>query len=205
MKKTTLAVLLAFITSVGFAQHVGIKAGGTLATFKGENAKNYDHRVGYTGGIFVQQHFNDLLGIQLEALYTSKGARNKYSSGSNQVQDSYRLNYVDVPLMLHFSAGGLFIDLGPQVSFIANARYITEITNSSGNRTTTVKSDITDNPYSIDFGYVAGIGYRAPNKLGLEVRYNGGLKDIDDEGAAAVAGLERRNSSFSLMLSYLLN
>ena len=46
------------------------------------------------------------------------------------------------------------------------------------------------------------MGYRATNGLGLEVRYTGGLKKIDDEGA--FVNRERRNSGFSLMLSYLL-
>ena len=200
MKKVLLLFILVSVASTGFAQQLGVKAGATYATFKGKDANNYDYRIGYTAGVMLQQHITELIGIQIETLYTSKGAKIASKSGSNEVNDIYRLNYVDVPVMLHISANGMFIDLGPQTSFIAKAKQIREV--NSGSTTTTVETDITDNPYTVDFSYVAGIGFRAPNGIGIEARYNGGLKKIDDEGA--FVNRQRRNSSFNLMLSYLL-
>ncbi|WP_299820339.1 porin family protein [uncultured Pontibacter sp.] len=200
MKRILLFVALAFVSFSGFSQQLGVKAGATYATFKGKDADNYDYRLGYTAGVMLQQHITDLVGVQVEALYTSKGAKIENKTGSTEVNDIYRLNYVDVPVMLHLSAGGMFIDLGPQASFIAKAKQKREVNTSS--TTTTVETDITDNPYTVDFSYVAGIGFRANNGIGIELRYNGGLKKIDDEGA--LVGRERRNSSFNLMLSYLL-
>jgi len=200
MKKTLLLVLLALITTTGFSQTLGLKGGATYYTFKGSDANDYEYRLGYTAGLMLQQHINDLIGLQVEALYTSKGARIESRAGSNEVQEAYRLNYVDVPVLLHLSANGLFIDLGPQASFIAKARKIREVT--SGSTTTTAKTDVTDQPYTIDFGYAAGLGYRGSSGIGLELRYNGGFKKIDDEGA--YAGRVRRNSGFNVMLSYLV-
>ena len=202
MKKIALLFCLCSLAFASVAQQAGIKAGATYATFKGKDAKDYDHRLGYTAGLFLQQHLNNVIGVQVEALYTSRGAQNEFRSGANTVEDKFRYNYVDVPVMLHLSAGGLFVDLGPQVSFLAKARQIREITPDAGNTTTSVKTDVTDHPYTVDFSYVAGIGYRGASNIGLEVRYTGGLKNIDDEGP--FAGKERRNSTISLMLSYLL-
>ncbi|WP_162425840.1 porin family protein [Pontibacter pudoricolor] len=195
MKKIVLLFCFFSLTFAVSAQQLGIKAGGTYATFKGDDAKNYDHRVGYAAGLFYQQHINELIGIQLEAIYTSRGAQREAAS----TEDRFRLNYVDVPLLLHVSAGGLFFDLGPQASFMVKAKRVTETTNN--NTTVSTKTDITDHPYSIDLGYAAGIGYRGASNIGLEVRYTGGLKDIDDEGP--FVGQERRNSTIFLMLSYL--
>lgn len=200
MKRLLLLTVFALAGYTGFAQQLGVKAGATYATFKGNDAGNYEYRLGYTAGVMLQQHITDLVGVQVEALYTSKGGKLESKVGSNEINDIYRLNYVDVPVMLHISAGGMFIDLGPQVSFIAKAKQIRETNTSS--TTTTVETDITDNPYPVDFSYVAGLGFRADNGIGIELRYNGGLKKIDDEGP--LVGKERRNSSFSLMLSYLL-
>ncbi|WP_460922614.1 porin family protein [Pontibacter brevis] len=200
MKKLMLLLVLALATTTGFAQSLGIKAGATYTTFKGNDAQDYDSRVGYTAGLVLQRHFNTLMGIQVEALYTARGAKRLSNAGNNEVEESFRLNYVDVPVLFHVSAGGLFFDLGPQASFIVKANHMREIT--SGSTTTSSKTDITDQPYTIDFGYAAGIGYRADNGIGLELRYNGGLKNIDDEGP--FAGKERRNSGFNLMLSYFL-
>lgn len=200
MKKTLLLALLALVTTTGFSQTLGIKGGATYYTFNGSDARDYEYRLGYTAGIMLQQHINELIGVQVEALYTSKGGKIEYRSGNEEVQGAHRLNYLDVPVLLHLSASGLFIDLGPQVSFITKARNVREIT--SGTTTTTSKTDITDQPYTVDFGYVAGLGYRASNGVGLELRYNGGLKKVDDEGLSE--GIDRRNSGFNLMLSYIL-
>ncbi|MEJ8803327.1 porin family protein [Pontibacter sp. H249] len=199
MKKLLFLVAFALVSYTGFGQQLGVKAGATYATFKGEDAKNYDYRLGYTAGVMLQQHITDLVGVQVEALYTSKGAKIESKAGNTEINSIYRLNYVDVPVMLHISAGGMFIDLGPQASFIAKAKRISETNTSS--TTTTVETDITDHPYTVDFSYVAGIGFRAANNIGIELRYNGGFKKIDDEGPLVNA--QRRNSSFNLMLSYL--
>ena len=199
MKRILLLTLLVFASYTGYGQQLGVKAGATYATFKGQNASNYDYRLGYTAGVMLQQHITDLVGVQVEALYTSKGAKIETRASDPEVNDIYRLNYVDVPVMLHLSAGGMFIDLGPQASFIAKAKHIKEINGGSTSRTE--ETDITDHPYTVDLGFVAGLGFRASNNIGIELRYNGGLKKIDDEGA--FAGVQRRNSSFNLMLSYL--
>jgi hypothetical protein len=204
MKRTLLVLCcLALMTGTGFAQQLGFKGGPTYTTFTGADAANYKYRVGYTGGIFLQKHINSLVGVQTELLYTSKGARREVTSGGVlQTAEAFKLNYIDVPVLLHVSASGLFIDLGPQVSFIYSAKHELEAHSNSGDKIVTTKTDITDNPYTIDFGYVGSIGYRAGNGLGLEVRYTGGLKKIDDEGA--FVRQERRNAGFSLMLSYHL-
>lgn len=201
MKKIVLLFCFFSLTFAASAQQLGIKGGATYATFRGNDAKNYDHRLGYAAGLFYQQHINELIGIQMEALYTSRGAKIETVTGGVTTEDKFRMNYVDVPLLLHVSAGGLFFDLGPQASFIAKAKRITETTSADGNTTTSRSINITDHPYSIDLGYAAGIGYRGAGNIGLEVRYTGGLKDIDDEGP--FVGQERRNSTIFLMLSYL--
>lgn len=199
MKRLLLLTAFALVSYTGFGQQLGIKAGATYATFKGNDADNYDYRLGYTAGVILQQHITDLVGVQVEALYTSKGAKIETRAANPEINDIYRLNYVDVPVLLHLSAGGMFIDLGPQASFIAKAKQIRET--NTGTTNTTIESDITDNPYTVDFGYVAGLGFRADNNIGIELRYTGGLKKIDDEGP--LVGIQRRNSHFSLMLSYL--
>lgn len=198
-----LACCLAFVSGTGFAQKLGFKGGANYTTFTGANAEAYQYRVGYTGGVFLQKHINNMMGVQLEALYTSKGARRETIVGGDlQKAEVFRLNYIDIPVLFHVSASGLFFDLGPQVSFISDAEYTLEAHSNAGDRIVTTKTDITDHPYTIDFAYVGSLGYRSKNGLGLEVRYTGGLKKIDDEGPFVRE--DRRNAGFSLMLSYLL-
>lgn len=185
------------MTGTGFAQQLGFKGGAAYTTLKGADAANYDYRLGYTGGIFLQRHINNMMGLQMEALYTSKGGRREITAQSTEV---YKLNYIDIPVLFHLSASGVFVDFGPQISFISSATQITELETKDASSKT--EKNITDNPYTIDFAYVGSVGYRAGNGLGLEVRYTGGLKKIDDEGP--LEGRDRKNAGFSLMLSYLL-
>ncbi|GGG05463.1 porin family protein [Pontibacter amylolyticus] len=204
MKRLLLVLCcVALMSGTGFAQQLGFKGGPTYTTFTGADTDGYKYRVGYTGGIFLQKHLNNMMGMQVEALYTSKGARREIYSGSNlQTAEVFKLNYIDIPVLFHVSASGMFFDLGPQVSFIYSASHVHEAHSSNGDKIVTTKHNISDNPYTIDFAYVGSVGYRATNGLGLEVRYTGGLKKIDDEGA--FVNRDRRNSGFSLMLSYLL-
>ncbi|NEM99255.1 porin family protein [Pontibacter burrus] len=202
MKRVLLLFCFCSLAFAAVAQQVGIKGGATYGTFSGDGAKDYDYRLGYAGGLFFQKYINDIIGTQVEILYTSRGAKNEFRSGSNTIEDRFRYNYIDVPVMLHVSAGGLFFDLGPQASFLVKAHQIRETTPESGNTVTSKKTDVTDHPYPIDFGYAAGIGYRGASNIGLELRYTGGLKDIDDEGP--FVGQQRRNSTFFVMLSFML-
>ncbi len=199
MKKFILGLGLALMAGAAGAQTMGVKAGLNYTTLKGDDAKNYDYRPGYTAGLTSRYGFNELIGIQTEVLFTSKGYKNTYATNSIETEERLRLNYLDIPVLLHLQVSGLFFELGPQVSFLLKGKHIVEV--SKGNTTTTNKSDVTDNPYPIDFGYAAGLGYRAPSGVGLGLRYNGGLKNIDDEGS--FEGKERRNSSFQLTLSYV--
>lgn len=201
MKKTILILFLSIITYATNAQSIGIKAGPTYSSFKGDNADNYEYRLGYSAGLMAQHHITEKIGIQTELLYTSKGAKNEFTAGNQQIEETFRLNYVDVPVLLHIYTGSVFFDLGPQMSFITKSRQLREAAN--GDTESVVKTEITDLPYAIDFNYVAGVGYRFSNGLGAELRYTGGLKNIFDEGP--MVGRELRNSSFSFMLSYFIS
>ncbi|ARS34425.1 porin family protein [Pontibacter actiniarum] len=198
MKKLILGLGLALMAGAASAQSVGVKAGLNYTNFKGDAANDYDYRPGYTVGVTARQGLNDLIGVQTEVLFTSKGAKREFSSNGTETEAKTRLNYLDIPVLLSVQMSGLYFELGPQVSFLLKGKEIVEVSRSSS--TTTTEVDVTDNPYPIDFGYAAGLGYRASNGIGLGLRYNGGLKDIDDEGA--FEGKERRNTSFQLTLSY---
>ncbi|AKD03861.1 porin family protein [Pontibacter korlensis] len=199
MKKLILGLGLALMAGTATAQSMGVKAGLNYTTLKGRDAENYDYRPGYTAGITARKSFNELIGLQTELLFTSKGAKRELSSNGTETEERLRLSYLDVPVLLSVQVSGLFFEAGPQMSFLLKGKQTLEVSRS--NTTTITETEITDNPYPIDFGYAAGVGYRAPNGVGFGVRYNGGLKDIDDEGS--FEGKERRNASFQFTLSYI--
>lgn len=165
---------------------LGLKAGASLTNFIGADAKNYyDNRFGFHGGIFANIGFSRRFAFQPELLYSQKGVY--YSDFSNQ---SLRLHYIDVPLALHINMGGLFIEAGPQVSFLVKAEY------KSG----TMTADAQEYTSPVDIGCLFGLGYQFKNGLGIGLRYNNDFTCVDK--ATSVRSQSRiYNNAFQLYLT----
>ena len=87
--------------------------------------------------------------------------------------------------MVKVNAGGLFFEAGPQLGILASAKSVDE--------------DIKDNLNTIDFGYVAGLGYQLETGPMIGLRYNGGISNIVKDGDDSD---KLRNSAFQLYVGY---
>jgi hypothetical protein len=191
MKKTlfTLA-LLAGLTGAAQAQNVslGLKAGATYSNFVGKQTNSEESIFGFHAGVFANIGLTDLFAFQPEIIYSQKGSNPNLNDFKN------RLHYVDVPLAFHVNADGLFFEAGPQVGFLVAAQQ------KSGNTSVDIKPAFN----TIDFGYLAGLGYQRKTGLGIGLRYNGGFTNIPK--AQTVGGVtvqnNVRNSAFQLYLTY---
>lgn len=191
MKKTlfTLA-LLAGLTGAAQAQNVslGIKAGATYSSFVGKQAPSEESIFGFHAGAFANIGLTDLFAFQPEIIYSQKGS----NPGLNDFKN--RLHYVDVPLAFHVNADGLFFEAGPQVGFLVAAQQ------KAGNTSTDIKARYN----TIDFGYLAGLGYQRKTGLGIGLRYNGGFTNIPKSYTLGTVTVQDnvRNSAFQLYLTY---
>jgi hypothetical protein len=175
MKKTILLLALGLgISTAAQAQYrgrggnvsLGIKAGASLTDFVGVNAHDgfgntYENRFGFHAGVFANIGFAKLFAFQPELLYSQKGAK------TQNVDERFRLHYVDVPLVFHFNTDGFFLEAGPQVGILLAAKR--QVGNTS--------VDI-DNYKTVDLGYVAGLGYQLKHGLGAGLRYNGAFTNF---------------------------
>ncbi len=171
---------------------LGLKAGASLTDFVGANAKNvFNNRFGFHAGIFANIGLTRLVAFQPEVLYSQKGAK------TNAVDVNYRLHYVDVPLAFHVNTDGFFFEAGPQVGFLVAAKY------QYGNTST----DTTPNYKSIDFGYLAGLGYQLKHGLGAGLRYNGAFTNFPKSSVNGnmTTQPQQRNSAFQLYATYSFN
>ncbi|AMJ64467.1 porin family protein [Hymenobacter sp. PAMC 26628] len=171
---------------------LGLKAGASLTDFVGPNAKNvFNNRFGFNAGIFANIGLTRLVAFQPEVLYSQKGAK------TNAVDVNYRLHYVDVPLAFHVNTDGFFFEAGPQVGFLVAAKY------QAGNTST----DITSSYKSIDFGYLAGLGYQLKHGLGVGLRYNGAFTNFPKSSmnGNTTTQPQQRNSAFQLYATYSFN
>jgi len=168
---------------------LGLKAGASLTNLTGADAKGFDNRFGFHGGIFANIGLTSLFAFQPELLYSQKGG-----NYANVTDQSLRLHYIDVPLAFHVNTGGLFFEAGPQVGFLVGAK------RQAGSASVDVKSGYN----SVDFGYLFGLGYQLKHGLGVGLRYNGGFTNLDKATTIGNTTFQARarNSAFQLYLTY---
>jgi hypothetical protein len=204
MKKTILLLALGLgISTAAQAQYrgrggnvsLGIKAGASLTDFVGVNAQDgfgntYENRFGFHAGVFANIGFAKLFAFQPELIYSQKGAK------TQNIDERFRLHYVDVPLVFHFNTDGFFLEAGPQVGLLLAAKR--QVGNTS--------VDI-DNYKTVDFGYVAGLGYQLKHGLGAGLRYNGAFTNFPQSTTSGNVTTQNRirNSAFQLYATYSFN
>ncbi|WP_426058861.1 porin family protein [Hymenobacter sp. B1770] len=201
MKKSIISLLLvAGLHGAAHAQRgnlaLGVKAGASLSRLVGEDAKSLENIFGFHAGLLANLSLSNHIAFQPELLYSQKGMKqpNNSSPVIEKLYTTYRFNYVDVPLAFHVNTNGFFIEAGPQVGFLVSAK------SKFGNASTDIESRYN----TIDFGYLAGLGYQRKSGLGAGLRYNGAFTNIGKESLQGSTTYQdrTRNSAFQLYLTY---
>jgi hypothetical protein len=165
----------------------GIKGGINSATLSNDTDESLDQLIGGVGGVFVGRDINKNFGLQLEGLYSMRGA--KAEGGDAKI----KLNYIDVPVLARLgsqSANGnkFYAFTGPQASFkvTSEVEFLGET------------DDLDDDVESFDFGWTAGVGADM-GRVTLDARYTMGLMNIDKTGNDTI-----KNRTFSVMVGFRL-
>ncbi|HEX8038330.1 MAG TPA: porin family protein [Chryseosolibacter sp.] len=173
MKKTLFVVLITLFAGMAQAQVAfGLKAGLNLTKLDVKDPEvSYESRTGYHAGVFLRGRF-DKIGIQPELLlFTQNGDLQSSVFGTARE----KFTYVSIPVILKFyPIGGLNIQAGPQFGFLVDGEREYDSFLGSGSQ------DITDYYKKSDVSISAGGGYDFGFGLGLDVRYNVGIKDINN-------------------------
>ena len=184
------ALMVAYAAS-GFAQGNvwGVEGGVNIASATQEGQDPLKNAAGGIGGLFVRAGVSiagTSLDIQPEILLSRQGG-----SGNGEDFRVY-LNYLQIPVLLHFGLGDTaarpFIVVGPALGIRLTAR-------AKG-------QDLSDGIKRIDAGIAAGGGLFVSSRVSLEGRYTQGLMDIaTDAGHAGDIGPGKvRNRLISIMV-----
>ncbi|MBC6697149.1 porin family protein [Hymenobacter sp. BT190] len=243
--KKSLALTLALVSAAAVAHaqdaggfRIGIKAGATYSNISGDNVNlitgnNYstdlgDYKLGYNGGISatIPLSSDGFFSFSPELLYNRKGyeisstQKSGLAAGVSSVEQEQQrvLHYLDVPLLAKINAGGLFFELGPQVSYLFGSKTKAQTTTKYNNGT---KDKVEDNGGFLDYtgvsrdeayksdlaqfdiSGVAGVGYMTDGGISLGLRYARGFnslidsKDTDNE-------LKAFNNAYTLQVGYLI-
>lgn len=201
MKKQFLLIASLFIAAFSFAQvtpTVGIRAGVTSSSIKGETMNSLNNlldftdgwitpssHLGFYGGAYVSVPLSEQLSFEPALYYAQKGYELKGSIGVKGIEflganakAQLNTNYVDLPLVLKGNFNGFQVFGGPQLSYLVNAGLKTTA-GVLGINLLNNNMDVTNNFNRWDAALTGGVGYQFANGFNITGSYDYGLSKID--------------------------
>jgi hypothetical protein len=190
MKKILGFITFFFLILHLYAQKIdfGLRGGLNISTFNFSDKSSIDSKAGLHLGAFFRIHASPKWALQPEFIYSMEGAREPLTGSDNMTV--YRLNYLNVPVMLQrIFNNGFRIEGGPQIGFLLNSRI------KSGNGTV-------NNPGFIasSFSIPLGVSYLIPTGIGFDARYVFGLSNINNQNRGVII----QSNVFQLGIIYMV-
>lgn len=187
---TVVLVLLMSMVSMAQKPAFGLKGGVNLSTLKvSDPDATAASSTGFHAGFFVRERF-EKIGFQPEFLISTQRT-NVSASALGDYED--RFTYLSVPMMVKFYlVGGLNVNVGPQFSFLLDGDRVYQGPFGSD------KDDIRDYYKAADFSISMGGGWDLPFGLSIDLRYNIGVRDINE----ASGGEEAKSRVFQASLGW---
>ena len=180
MKKLLLAASCLLLASQAHAQF-GIKGGVNQAVLTGRVGEDATYKTYFHAGVFYELKVLGPISIQPEVLYSLQGSQLKGATTSTNY--TTQLNYVSVPLLLKATIGPVYVEAGPQFSYLvaANEQGNIQVRNASG-LPLFVNADqtSTDNYKRNDVALCAGVGLKLGSIVRVGGRFIAGLTDINN-------------------------
>ena len=182
-------ISLCFISLNAQSNQMGLLAGINISNLDEKNA-NYDNRTEYAFGGILEFSRNEMFSICLEPMYLQKGASEEISILGINFEMDWRINYLEVPVMLKYKMGQnptkFYFIFGPTFGILLSSEMEVSALGES------IEVDVKDIMESIDFGVSFGGGLSFPmgvnSTIFIDIRYTLGLADIIKGGTIESAG-----------------
>jgi hypothetical protein len=209
LKSIVALVLLTSFSQVAFSQTTdsaklkfGVKGGVNFSNLYTEDVDDNNVLAGFNLGLFARLPITQTFAIQPELSYTTKGAELEYNNAFVNGTSTFKLNYLELPVLLVINLSENFsVHGGPYVAYLIDG----EATNNSQGTLFDVENNLDNDDYNkFDTGLSVGIGYDT-NKIGFGVRYNYGLQKVGKErnfNGTNYTFPNGKNSAVNLYLSY---
>lgn len=195
MRKSFLASVFAlFLGTVAFAQ-IGIKGGVAISTINQQNTnvsrEDIDNNSIITPviGLTFAANLGDIITIQPELLYSQSGGRNTFNVLNVNSESTYRINYLELPVLAKLMLGnsgddgglGFYLGAGPFVGYALNGKLKSVVGTAAA-----VDRDFTfddqDNAKRLNYGLLAATGVNF-GRMNVDLRYNFGTNNLLDNDA----------------------
>ncbi len=180
----------------------GVKGGFNMSNLYQNDANDDNVLYGFNAGVYATLPISDFVAIQPEILFTTKGAELDYNNVFASGNAKFRLNYIEVPLLVRVNITKNFnVHAGGYASYLVSSKV-------TGDGDIAFDQQIdTEDLNKFDAGLSAGVGVDF-NPISIGLRYNYGLTTVGKE--RTVAGTtytfpDAKNSNLTLYLSYKLN
>ena len=198
------ALLVALVLTAGVSSAAaqtspsfGVKAGANFANLDFSNVDDLDpdQRIGFIGGAFMLFPVTPTFGLQVEALYSQKGAKFE----ENDTELRYELDTFEVPVLARYTFPSstntsFHFFAGPSFGFKLSANEIFEFDDEEE------KTDIGDEVAGLDFGLTFGVGIEF-GKFVIDGRYTHGFTNLNDSEDDFELG-ETKSRVFSIMAGF---
>lgn len=194
---------MAFTTSLMAQLSIGPRVAVNFANVAfEEDEEDTQNLLGFAFGAAAEIGINDMFAVQPEVLFSQHGFSFEEDLSGSSFDFDVVLNYVQIPVLgkLKFGSDAVGINVlaGPHVGFgIGDVTFKAEDEEESASWEDTGFQ-------KFDFGITGGVGVSfaaGPGKLGLDLRYQLGLSNINEEGED---GEKATNRNFQIGLSYLI-
>ncbi len=214
-KKKFLSIIL--ITLLGFVStnvhgqeaRFGLKGGLNLSSMTVEGADDSNLLPGFHAGAFARVMATDLIGLQPEVLFSTRGYKAVYNEsflGYPVADGTTKLNldYIDVPLHVVFSIAEDFnFHVGPYFGFLVNADAVTDAEVLDFINVDDVSEIDREEFNTVDMGVSGGLGFTFdPVTVGFN--YSLGLNRVAKESEAMDALIgDAKNNNIQVYVGFL--
>lgn len=182
----TAALLLGLALPLTGQASFGVKAGMNIATLGGDDVGDVDSRTGLVVGGLVHYRLSDLLAVQPELLYSQKGAKFSETLFGEPISGTFKLDYLEVPVLLRVDVPTGGPELRPSVhagpTFALELSCKVSFSGFGESGTEDCDSDIDSDRRTVDLGMALGggldVAFRGGTLL-IEARYTLGLRTLD--------------------------
>jgi opacity protein-like surface antigen len=157
----------------------------------------YENLVGFHIALGAQIPIADRLSFKPELQFITRGGtQSSYPSGG---EEKYKLNYLDLPLLVSLGWKKISVDFGPSVGLLLSSKVKSD--SGSGDADYLFKD-------SFDFGLSAGVNFDITEKLQIVGRYYKGLAEVAKlvlaDNNNNKSEIVYQNSTIQIGLSYKL-
>ncbi len=188
MKKILLGCAFLTLMTAAFSQNArfGIQAGTAIASQQAKQSGvsiTSDSKVGFTVGVLSDISITENFAFQPSLNFTQKGSKFNVNDGSESMEATQTLNYIELPLNFLYNApagkGKFFAGLGPVVNYgISGTAKVKMGGESMSDDISFGSNEDEDNYKPFEFSGNVLAGYEFSNGVFVAANYNAGLSNI---------------------------